>query len=196
MTRNTRHSVVVEWPFDMRILRQRASKKRRRVMTRLAVAREFNSLLRLQILDVLLVERLAKGVAVRRLPPLCMSICVTGPASFCQHEHFSRNKRAGRSRGITGRERIRTEFEVVRFRYLARIDILVAVFVGFRRSLPAPHEYGRGRADQNQTCESGYRSPRSGLDGLRIISFGGEHFDYFRPSADVPENQTAEIINN
>ena len=160
------------------------------------MSREFNSLLRLQILDVLLVKRLAKGVAVRRLPPLCMSICVAGSASFCRNEHFSRNERAGRSSRIAGRERIRTEFEVVRLRYFAGIGILVAVFVGIRRSLPAPHEYGRGRADQNQTCESGYRSPRSGLDGLRIISFGGEHFDYFRPSADVPENQIAEIINN
>src|SRR5947209_10230667 len=135
MTRNARHSVVVEWPCDMRILCQAAGEKRRRVMTRLAVPREFNALLRLQILDVLLVERLAKGVAVRRLPPLCMSICVTGSASFCRNEHFSRNERAGRSRRIAGEERIRTEFEVVRLRYFAGIGILVAVLVGIRRRL-------------------------------------------------------------
>src|SRR6267143_7323420 len=127
MTRDARHAVVVEGPFDMRILSQRAREKRRRVMTRLAVSREFNSLLRLQILHVLLIERLAKSVAVRRLPPLYMSICVTGAASFCRHEHFSRNEGAGRSRCIAGREGIRAEFEVVRFRYLARIGILVAV---------------------------------------------------------------------
>src|SRR6266567_5054207 len=116
MTRNARHSVVIEWPLDMRILSQRAGEKRRRVMTRLAVAGEFNSLLRLQILDVLLVERFAKGVAVRRLPPLCMSICVTGSASFCGNEHFTGNKCAGRGRCIAGGKRIRTEFEVVCFR--------------------------------------------------------------------------------
>src|SRR5438132_13814949 len=97
MTRNTRHSVVVEWPLDVRILCQRAGEKRRRVMTRLAVTREFNSLLRLQIFDVLLVERFAKGVAVRRLPPLCMSIRVTGSASFRRKKHFSRTERTHRS---------------------------------------------------------------------------------------------------
>src|SRR5437763_13186558 len=142
MTRNARHSVVIEWPFDMRILCQGAGEKRRRVMTRLAVAREFNSLLRLQILDVLLVEGYAKGVAVRRLPPLCMSIGVTGSASFCRNEHFSRNERAGRSRCISGRERIWTEFEVVRFRSLGSIDILLAFVVGICRSLPASHDHG------------------------------------------------------
>src|SRR5258708_37054490 len=130
MTRDARHAVVVEGPFDMRILSQRAGEKRRRVMTRLAVAREFNSLLRLQILDVLLIERLAKSVAVRRLPPLYMSICVTGAASVRRHEHFSRNKGAGRSRGIAGGERNWTAFEDVRFRYLPRIRILVAVIIG------------------------------------------------------------------
>ena len=135
-------------------------------MTRFAVTSEFNSLLRLQIFDVLLVERLAKRVAVRRLPPLCMSIRVTGSASFCRHEHFSRNERAGRSRGIAGRERIRTEFEVVRFRYLARIDILVAVNVGICRNLPASHEYRRGHANEDQTCESCYRSLALGPGGL------------------------------
>src|SRR5438874_9167191 len=120
----------------MRILCQGAGEKRRRVMTRLAVPREFNSLLRLQILDVLLVERFAKGVAVRRLPPLCMSIRVTGSASFRRNEHFSRNESAARSGCIAGRERIRTEFEVVRFRYLSRIGILVAVILRIRRNLP------------------------------------------------------------
>src|SRR5213083_574706 len=103
MTRNARHSVVVEWPFDMRILCQRAGEKRRRVMTRFAMAREFNSLLRLQIFDVLLIEGLAKRVAMRRLPPLCMSICVTGSASFRRNKHFSRYERAGGSRCIAGR---------------------------------------------------------------------------------------------
>src|SRR6267142_5174213 len=102
MTRDARHSVVVEWPFDFCVPGQRAGEKRRRVMTRLAVASEFNSLLRLQIFDVLLIERLAKRVAVCRLPPLCMSICVTGAASFCRNEHFSRNERAGSSRCIAG----------------------------------------------------------------------------------------------
>src|SRR5437660_11855831 len=102
MTRDARHSVVVEGPFDFRVFGQRAGEKRRRVMTRLAVAREFNSLLRLQILDVLLIERLAKSVAVRRLPPLYMSICVTGAASFCRHEHFSGNEVARRRRCIAG----------------------------------------------------------------------------------------------
>ena len=149
MTRNARHSVVVEWPFDMRILCQRAGEKRRRVMTRFAMAREFNSLLRLQIFDVLLIERLAKGVAVRRLPPLCMSICVTGSAPFCRNEHFTGNKCACRSRCISGRERIWTEFEVVRFRYFGRIGILANVIVGICRNLPASHEYRRGHTNEN-----------------------------------------------
>src|SRR5258708_26061323 len=100
MTRDARHAVVIEGPFDMRILSQCAGERRRRVMTRLAVTCEFNSLLRLQIFDVLLIERLAKRIAVRRLPPLYMSICVTGAASFRRHKHFSRNEGAGRSRGI------------------------------------------------------------------------------------------------
>ena len=141
----------------MRILRERAGKKRRRVMTRFAVAGEFNSLLRLQIFDILLIERLAKRVAVRRLPPLPVSICVTGSTSLCRNEHFSRNERAGCSRGIAGRERIRPEFEVIRFRYLARIDILVAVVVGICRNLPASHEHSYSQADENQTSEPDYQ---------------------------------------
>src|SRR2546425_774206 len=139
MTRNARHSVVVEWPFDMRILCQRAGEKRRRVMARLAMAGEFNSFLRLQIFDVLLIEGLAKRVAMRRLPPLCMSIRVTGSASFRRNEHFSRHERAGGSRCIAGRKRIRTEFEVVGFGYLARIGIWANVIVGICRNLPDSH---------------------------------------------------------
>ena len=118
-------------------------------MTRLTMTREFNSLLSLQILDVLLIEGFTKGVAVRRLPPLCMSICVTGSAPFCRNEHFTGNKCAGRSRCISGRERIRTEFEVVRFRYLGRIGILANAFVGICRHLPASHEYRCGRTNEN-----------------------------------------------
>src|SRR2546430_15142473 len=175
MTCNARHSVVIEWPFDMRILSQRAGEKRRRVMTRLAVPREFNALLRLQILDVLLVERLAKGVAVRRLPPLCMSIRVTGSASFCRNEHFSRNERAGRCHCISGRERIWTEFEVVRFRNLGRIGFLVAVIVGICCHPPASHEHSYSQANENQTSEPGYQLLTSRRDRLRIISFGGQH---------------------
>src|SRR6266566_7732884 len=102
MTRDARYAVVVEGPFDFCVLSQRAGEKRRRVMTRFAVPREFDSLLRLQVFHVLLIERFAKRVTVRRLPPLRMSIRVTGSASFCRHEHFSWNERAGRSRGVAG----------------------------------------------------------------------------------------------
>src|SRR5438094_10418711 len=131
MTRNARHSVVVKWPFDMRILCQRAGEKRRRVMTRFAMACEFNSLLRLQIFDGLLIERLAKGVAVRRLPPLCMSICGTGSGPFCGNEHFTGNRCAGRSCCICGRESIRTEFEFVMLRCFFSICCLINAYVRF-----------------------------------------------------------------
>ena len=78
-----------------------------------------------------------------------MSICVTGSAPFCRNEHFTGNKCAGRSRCISGRERIRTEFEVVRFCYLGRIGILANVIVGICRNLPASHEYRRGHTNEN-----------------------------------------------
>ncbi len=176
MTRDARHSVVVKWPFDMRSLRQRAGEKRCRVMTRLAMAGEFNSFLRLQILDVLLIERLAKRVAVRRLPPLRVRICVTSGAALGRHKHFSGNERAGGRGCVAWRERIRTEFEVIGSRYLARVGILVAVIVGICRSVPASCESQHGQSKQNQTCESCYRSPALVRDGLRIISFDQEHF--------------------
>ena len=65
VTRDAGHAIVIERPFDMRVLRQRAGKKGRRVVTRLAMTREFNSLLRLKILYVLLIERLAKSISMR-----------------------------------------------------------------------------------------------------------------------------------
>src|SRR2546423_10086534 len=113
MTRDARHSIIVERSFDMRILRQRATEQRRRVMTRLTMTREFNSLLSLQILDVLLIEGFTKGVPVRRLPPLSVSICVTGATTFGRHKHLSRNEGAGRRTRVAGRERIWTELKIV-----------------------------------------------------------------------------------
>src|SRR2546421_12679141 len=47
MTGDARNAVIVERPFDMRVLRHRTTEQRCRVMTRLAMASEFNSLLSL-----------------------------------------------------------------------------------------------------------------------------------------------------
>src|SRR6267142_2634412 len=98
-------------------------------MTRLAMAREFNSLLSLQVLDVLLIEGFAKCIPVRRLPPLSVSVGVTSAAAPGRYKHLSRYERAGCSRGIPGRERIEAKFEIVCFRYLTGIGILVVVVV-------------------------------------------------------------------
>src|SRR5438105_8310337 len=141
MTGDARHPIVVERSFDMRILCQRPAEQRRRVMTRFAMAREFNSLLSLQILDVLLIEGFAKCVSVRRLPPLSVRVCVTNAATLGRDKHLSRNKRAGRCSGVARRERIRTEFEIVCPGYLTSIGILVVVIIGICPNLPASYEY-------------------------------------------------------
>src|SRR5437588_3130445 len=150
MTGDARHTIVVERPFDMRIFCQRAAEQRRRIMTRLAMASEFNSLLSLQILDVFLIEGFAKCVPVRRLPPLNVSVCVTNPAAFGRYKHLSRYERAGRSRGVARRERIGTEFEIVCFCYLNGVGILVVVVAGTCRNLPAFCQYQYGQEEQDQ----------------------------------------------
>src|SRR6266571_1630605 len=141
MTSDTRDPIVVEWPFDMRILSQRAAEQGRRVVTRFAMTREFNPLLSLQILDVLLIEGFAKCVSMRRLPPLGVRVRVANAAALGRDKHLSRNKRAGCSSCIAGRERIGTEFEIVRPGYLSSIGILVVVSVGVCRNLRASHQY-------------------------------------------------------
>src|ERR1044072_5154454 len=62
---DARYTIVIERPFDFRVLRQSSGEQRCRVMTRLTMPGEFNSLLVLQVLDVLLIERFAKSIAVR-----------------------------------------------------------------------------------------------------------------------------------
>src|SRR2546428_524922 len=156
------------------------------------MAGEFNSFFRLQNFYVLFIERVAKRVAMRRLPPLWMSIRVTGSASFCRNEHFFPHERARGSRCIAGRKRIRTEFEVIGFGDLDGIRIFLAVIVRICRNLPASHEYGHGEAEENETCESGYRSVASQGGGLQVIFLGGEHLDCFMSSPDVPEKQMGE----
>ena len=150
MTGNARHTVVVERPFDVRILSQRAAEQRRRIMTRLAMTREFNSLLSLQILDVFLIEGFTKSVPVRRLPPLSVSVCVTGAAALGRHKHLSRNERTGRSSRVAGREWIGTELKIVCLGYFNGIGILVVVIVGICRNSRAFGEgqHGQGKQDQ------------------------------------------------
>ena len=156
MARDARHTLVIERPFDMRILCQGAPEQGRGIVTRLAMTREFDSLLSLQVLDVLLIERFAKCVAVRRLPPLSVRVRVTTTTAFRRHKHLSGNKRAGRRSCIPRRERIGPEFEIVCLCYLSGIGILVAVVVGICRHLPAFCECERSQGKQDQTYESRY----------------------------------------
>jgi hypothetical protein len=65
MTGDARYSIVIKRTFDFRVFRQRAGKQRGGVMTGLAMPREFDAPLRLQIFDVLLIEGFAKGIAMR-----------------------------------------------------------------------------------------------------------------------------------
>src|SRR5881628_1383233 len=104
MTGYAGHAVIVERPFHVRILRQRSGKKRCWVVTRFAVTREFDPSLILQVLDVLLIERLAKSIPVRRLPPLRMRICVTSATAFGRNEHIARNECAGCGGCVAGRK--------------------------------------------------------------------------------------------
>src|SRR5690349_898794 len=123
------HTIVVEWSFDMRILGERTAEQRRRVVTRFAMTREFNSLLSLQVLDVLLIERFAKCVPMRGLPPLRVRVCVARSAALGSDKHLSWNKRAAGRGGIAGRERIGAEFEIVCLSYLSSIRSWVVVTV-------------------------------------------------------------------
>ena len=113
VTRDARHAIVIERPFDMRVLRQRAGKKGRRVVTRFAMTREFNSFLRLQILDVLLIERLAKSISMRGLSPLRVRVRVTISTALRRNEHIPGNECSRGRRGIPGRKRVGTKLEVV-----------------------------------------------------------------------------------
>ena len=62
MTTDAGDAILVERSLNFGVLRQRTRKERRGVMTRFAVAGELDSFLRLQVLDIFLVERLAKRV--------------------------------------------------------------------------------------------------------------------------------------
>ena len=115
MTGDAGNSVVIERPLHMRVLRQRPGEQRRRIVTSFAMASVFKSLLRLNVLNVFLVERFAKGVTVRGLPPLRVRVCVTNATTPGRDEHIAGNESAGRSRRVAGRKRIRTELEIVGF---------------------------------------------------------------------------------
>src|ERR1051326_9225622 len=115
MTGDARDSVVIERPLHMRVLRQSSREQRRRVMTRFAVTSELDPLLGLNVLHIFLIERFAKSVTVRGLPPLRVRVGVTNAAAFGRHEHFAGNESAGSRRGVTGRKRIRSELEIVSF---------------------------------------------------------------------------------
>src|SRR2546423_15265738 len=113
MTGDAGNSVVIERPLHVRVLRQCPREQRRRVVTRFAVTSELDSLLGLNVLNVFLVERFAKSVTVRRLPPLRVRVCVTSATTPGRHKHFAGNESAGRSRRVAGSKRIGTELEVV-----------------------------------------------------------------------------------
>src|SRR5215471_6169377 len=83
--------------------------------------RVLNSLLGLNVFDVLLIKRFAEGVPVRGLSPLCMRIGVTSAATFRGDEHFTGNKSTGGAGRITRREGIGAEFEIVVLRDLLGI---------------------------------------------------------------------------
>src|SRR2546423_14625832 len=112
MTGDAGSSVVIEGPLRVRVFCQCPREQRCRVMTRFAVTSELDSLLRLNVLNVFLVERFAKGVTVRGLPPLRMRVCVTNATTPGRHEHSAGNKRTGRSRRVGGGNRMGTELEV------------------------------------------------------------------------------------
>src|SRR2546429_8726533 len=95
MTGYAGHTVIVERPFHVRILRQRSGKKRCWVVTRFAVTREFDPSLILQVFDVLLIERLAKSIPGRRFPPPRMRLCVRRATAFGRDEHIARNEWGG-----------------------------------------------------------------------------------------------------
>jgi len=58
-------------------------------MTGLAVARKRNILLRYQIVDILLIKRLPKSVAMGRLTPLRMYVSVTFCTAFSGDEFLA-----------------------------------------------------------------------------------------------------------
>src|SRR5258708_1038481 len=87
-----------------------------------------------------------------------MSIGVAGSAALREYKLVSGDERPRGCRCVFGRERIRTELEIVRLRYFARIGIFVAVFFGICRGLPVSDEDQRRHPHQDQTCEPGYRS--------------------------------------
>src|SRR5215472_2818205 len=121
MTRNAGNTLVIKRPLHMRILSQCTGKQSRRVVTRFAMPGVLNSLLRLNIFDVLLIERFAKGVPVCGLSPLGMGIGVTIATTFRGNKHFTGNKSTGAAGRIAGREGIATKFEIVILRDLLGI---------------------------------------------------------------------------
>src|SRR2546423_10069305 len=115
MTGDAGNSVVIEGPLHVRVFCKRACKQRCRVMARFAVTSELDSLLSLNVLNIFLIERFAKGVTVCRLPPLRMRVCVTNATTLGRHKHIARNEGAGRRAGVAGSKRVGTELEVVGF---------------------------------------------------------------------------------
>src|ERR1043166_6426190 len=120
------------------------------------MTREFNSLLGLQVLDVLLIEGFAKCVSMRRLPPLRVRVRVANAATLGRDKHLSGYKRAACGSGIARRERIGAELEIVRLRYLSSIGIWVVISVRVCGNLRASDQYQHHQAQQNQTYKFRY----------------------------------------
>ena len=118
MAGDTGHTIIVERPLYLRVLGQRSGKKSCGVVTGFAMTREFNSLLVLNVFDVLLVERLAKSITVRGLPPLRVRVSVASAAALGRNEHFSGNKGTGGGAGIAGSKRVGTKFQILVLRNL------------------------------------------------------------------------------
>src|SRR5882672_11394188 len=85
---------------------------------------ELNPLLRLQVLNVLLIEGFAKRVAVRRLAPLCMRIGVALATTLGRDEHVARDEGPAGGGSIAGRKRVWPKFEIVGPGNLAGVGIV------------------------------------------------------------------------
>src|ERR1043166_6337437 len=117
------------------------------------MARVLNSLFTLNVLDVLLIERFAEGVAVRGLPPLRMRVRVATATTFRGHEHFTRNESTGSTRGIAGRKGVGAEFEIVVLRDLlgvVRRRRLGLRFTAKERKQSSPPQGEQPRREENK----------------------------------------------
>lgn len=169
MASDAGNAVFIERALDLGILRERTGEKRRGVMTRFAVTRELNSSLRLQVLYVLLVERLAKRIAMRRLSPLRVRIGVTGAATSRGDKFFGHDKGSGYRRRIARRKRIWPKLEVVSLGddggVICRTDFMIVSIGVVAGSRAREHE----GTDERQADDDGAQ------DGAVLLVTGLNH---------------------